>query len=128
MTPQDTLWAFSNHFGDGWWLLCAAFALPAAFIMLLKMVINEPFSALLVGRVFLMGGFLAFGVAPLNSGWMPIGVLLASIGGCVSAVLIATNWCARKDQSLTIPSALWKWAMSYMHDQETQRDIGKHHQ
>lgn len=122
MTPQDTLWSFSNHFGDGWWLVCAGFALPTAFIMLLKMVVNEPFSALLVGRVFLMGGFLAFGVVPLNSGWLPIGVLLASVGGFISAILIATGWCDRKDKSVNMAQAMWAWAMSHQ-DRNRDREI-----
>ena len=116
MSPQDTLWAFSNHFGNSWWLVCSAFALPAAFIMLLKMVINEPFSSLLVGRVFLMGGFLAFGVTPLNSGWLPIGAMLVSMGGLISAVLIATNWCSREDTSVSMPRAIYRWVMGHLHD------------
>ena len=125
MSPQDTLWAFSNHFGNSWWLVCSAFALPAAFIMLLKMVIHEPFSSLLVGRVFLMGGFLAFGVVPLNSGWMPIGAMLVSVGGFVSAVLIGTGWCERKDKSISMPMAIWNWVMARLHDAPQQRSTRK---
>lgn len=121
MTPQETLWAFSNHFGQSWWLMCSAFALPAAFIILLKMVINEPFSTLLVGRVFLMGGFLAFGIVPLNSGWLPIGVLLASIGGFISAILIATGWCVRSGEILSLIAGTVRRATDRLHARSVLR-------
>ena len=109
MSPQDALWTIPNGFGATWWIVCSALAAPAALIMFVTMVMRHPFSALLVARVLIVGSLVCFAAIPLNSGWLPWGVLLASAGGLMAAILIATGWCEREDQSLTIAAALGRW-------------------
>ncbi len=97
-TAQDALWYFPTVLGPTWWLICSAFALPAAVLLFLAMIMNEDFSALLVGRLMIMGSLVCFSLLPLNSGWLPFGVMFASVGGLWTTILIATKWCDRTDK------------------------------
>lgn len=115
MNAQDALWSVPTDMGNLWWLICAAFALPAAILMTVKLIINEPFGLLTVSRAVIVGSLVAFGMAPLNSGWIPWGVLMASVGGLMAAALIATGWCTRKDQSISLSQAVWRWIASHYH-------------
>lgn len=115
MNAQEALWALPTELGNLWWLVCAAFALPAAVLMLLKLIINEPFGLLTVSRSIIVGSLVAFGMAPLNSGWIPWGVLMASAGGLMAAVLIATGWCTRKNQSASLSRIVWNWISGHQH-------------
>lgn len=96
--PQELLWRIPNMLGHGWWYLCSGLATAALLTMFLYMVMNERFSALLVARSLLLGSMLCFALLPLNSGWLPWGVLLASAGCLYSAFLIATDWCHRQNK------------------------------
>ncbi len=116
MSAQDALWHVPNYFGDAWWLASALMAGVAAFIMFATMILHHPFSALLVARILIVGSLVAFAMAPLNSGWVPFGVMLASAGGLMASILIATGWCERPDQSLTIGRALLRWLRSHLYD------------
>jgi hypothetical protein len=98
MNAQEALWYPITVIGPGWWLLCSAFALPAAVLLFLTMIMNEKMSALLLSRVLILGSLVCFGLIPLNSGWMPYGVMFASVGGLLTTVLIATKWCDRTDK------------------------------
>lgn len=110
MNPQDALWQLPNALGNSWWLICAMFSLPAAALMMLKLIINEPLSLLTISRTVIVASLVAFGMTPLNSGWLPWGVLLASVGGFMAAVLLTTGWCNRADQRIrTLPRVLWQW-------------------
>lgn len=110
MNPQDALWQIPTELGNVWWLICAAFSLPAATLMLLKLIINEPLSLLTISRTIIVASLVAFGMAPLNSGMVPWGVFLASVGGFMASILLATGWCNRADQRLrTLPRVLWHW-------------------
>ena len=105
--PQDLLWSIPSSLGNGWWLICSAFALPGAGLCFLYLIMNERMSVLVFSRLLMTGGLLAIGLVPLNSGWLPWGVLLLSAGGFCSYFLIATNWCNRHDKLDII--RLW-WA------------------
>ena len=96
--PQELLWAIPSATGTGWWLVCSAFALPGAGLCFLYLIMNERMSPLVFGRLMMTGGLIAIGLVPLNSGWLPYGVLLLSAGGFYSYFLIATNWCGRHDK------------------------------
>lgn len=109
MDAQTALWALPSRLDDIWWLVCAAFALPSAMMILVKMVINEPINLLTTSRVVIAGSLFFFGMVPLNSGFIPWGVLLACVGGFMTTTLIATGWCHREDQSLTVSRAIWNW-------------------
>lgn len=115
MNAQDALWLLPTELGTLWWLICAAFALPAASIMLLKLIINEPFGLLTVSRSVIVGSLVAFGMAPLNSGWIPWGILMASVGGCMAAVLLATGWCNRPNPSASLSRTVWNWISRPQH-------------
>ena len=96
MSAQDLLWALPNKLGNAWWLLCAAFSAPASLGMFLYMAMNQPFSGLLLARLVIVASLVCFSLVPLNSGWLPWGVLLASIGGAYATFLIVTDWCGRE--------------------------------
>lgn len=98
---QALLWKLPDVMGRGWWLMCSGIATAACLTMFLYMVMNQAFSGLLVSRVLLTGGMLCFALVPLNSGWLPWGVLITSVGCLYAAFLIATNWCERQDKWAT---------------------------
>ncbi len=95
---QALLWYLPNALGHGWWYICAVIAGCAAVTMFLYMIMNEKFSGLLMSRTIMCGGLLCFALVPLNSGWLPWGVLLISIGALHASFLIATDWCNRQDK------------------------------
>ena len=96
--PQELLWRLPNMLGHGWWYMCSGIATAALLTIFLYMIMNEKFSGLLVARSLLALSMLCFALIPLNSGWLPWGVLLLSAGGFYSYFLIATNWCNRHDK------------------------------
>lgn len=96
--PQELLWRIPNAFGHGWWYMCSGIATAALLTIFLYMIVNEKFSGLLVARSILAGSMVCFALVPLNSGWLPWGVLLSCVGSLHSAFLIATNWCERHDK------------------------------
>ncbi len=96
--PQELLWRIPNMMGHGWWYMISGIATAAALTVFLYMIMNERFSALLVARSLLAGAMVCFALIPLNSGWLPWGVLLASAGSLYSGFLIATDWCTRHDK------------------------------
>lgn len=98
MNAQDALWGPANYLGHGWWYICSAIAGTAALTMFLYMIMNQKFSALLVSRVILTASMVCFTLIPLNSGWLPWGVLLAAVGCFYASFLIATDWCNRHDK------------------------------
>lgn len=98
MSAQDALWMPANYLGAWWWLICAAFAMPAAVLLFLTMIMNEKMSALLIARLLILGSLVCFALVPLNSGWLPFGVMFASVGGLFTTILIATKWCDRADK------------------------------
>lgn len=106
MSPQDFLWSLPTSLGVGWWLMCSALAIPAAGVMLIKLVVNEPFNMLTLTRAVIVCSFVAFGLVPLNSGWLPWGVLLASLGGLMASLLLAVSWCHRPDKLAWLQSIL----------------------
>lgn len=106
MNPQELLWKLPNIMGHGWWYMCSAIATAAVLTIFLYMIMNEKFSGLLMARTLLAAGMLCFALVPLNSGWIPWGVLLASIGSLYSAFLIATDWCHRHDKWETVRAIL----------------------
>lgn len=110
MNAQDAVWFVPNLFGSWWWVICAVPAAIAAALLFVTMVMNHPFDLLLVARIMVVGSLVSFACAPLNSGWVPWGILLASNGGLLTSILLATKWCERPDKSVTIPVALWRWA------------------
>lgn len=95
---QDALWAIPTSMGPAWWMISSIFAGIGALTMFLYMIMNQPFSGLLVSRIILMGAMVCFALVPLNSGWLPWGVMLASVGGAYASFLIATNWCERQNK------------------------------
>lgn len=96
---QDALWYIPNHIGRLWWVIAAVSAACGAVTMFLYMIMNRAFSALLVARLLIVGSLVCFALIPLNSGWLPWGVMLGSVGGLMTAFLIATNWCERHDKA-----------------------------
>ncbi len=98
ITAQDLLWKIPGAMGHGWWYMCSAIATAATLTMFLYMIMNQRFSGLLISRVLMTGGMLCFALVPLNSGWLPWGVLLISIGALHASFLIATDWCNRHDK------------------------------
>jgi len=106
---QDVLWAIPGHMGWGWQALWGVLALVAAGIMFVKMIVNEPFSALLVARVLLGIGLLLIPLQLLQPGWQPWIDAFYAMGGFLSSVLIATGWCTRPDQSVTMTKAIGRW-------------------
>ena len=109
MSAQEALWNLPNQLGGWWWLLCSAMAIPAAVMIMVRMVINEPFSLLTTARTLIAASMFAFGMIPLNSGFLPWAVLLTTAGGLLSSILIITNWCNRPDQSLNALQTIWRW-------------------
>jgi hypothetical protein len=109
MTWQDVLTALPGHMGLGWQLLWGIMALAAAAIMFVKMIVNEPFSALLIARVLLGIGLVLIPLQMLQPGWQPWVDAFVASGGFLSAVLIATGWCQREDHSLTMTRAIARW-------------------
>ncbi len=98
MNAQDLLWKIPGIMGHGWWYMCSAIATAATLTMFLYMIMNQKFSGLLISRVLMTGGMLCFALIPLNSGWLPWGVLLISTGALHASFLIATDWCNRQDK------------------------------
>lgn len=98
MNAQDILWSLPATLGNTWWLICAAFAVPAGMGMFLYMIMNVPFSGLLLARMIIVASMVCFALAPLNSGWIPWGVLFASVGGLYATFLIASDWCGRENK------------------------------
>ena len=92
---QDVLWSLPSHLGPLWWVICTLFAGPAATMMVLYMIMRHPFNALMVSRLMILGSLITFALIPLNSGWLPWGVMLASVGGLLTTFLIASHWCER---------------------------------
>jgi len=106
---QDALWALPNALGAWWWGIAAFFATMGALTMFLYMFMNQPFSGLLMSRIILMAAMVCFALTPLNSGWLPWGVMLASIGGFYASFLIATDWCNRQNKWHDLWAALtWR--------------------
>ena len=106
---QDILTALPDRMGWLWFALWGALALTAAAIMFVHLIKDEPFSALLVSRVLLGIGLLLIPLSALQPGWQPwINAFLAT-GGLLSSTLIATNWCNRPDQSVTMSKAIGRW-------------------
>lgn len=126
MDAQTALWALPSKLDGIWWLVCAAFALPAATLIVVKMIINEPINLLTTSRVIIAGSLFFFGMTPLNSGFLPWGALLACIGGFLTSVLIATGWCNRPNRNDTVPRALWRWAVGKLHPKGyvLHKDVG----
>lgn len=112
MNPQDALWQIPSELGSIWWIICAIFALPAAALMLIRLIINEPVSLLTITRCVIVASLVMFGMVPLNSGWIPWGVLLASVGGLMASILLVTDWCNRTDGA-SLPRAIWQWVTSW---------------
>lgn len=110
---QQLLWECPTFFGRIWWLVCACFAGPACILILAYMVHNQKWGALLISRLLVMVGLLCFSVTWLNSGFLPWGVLLVSIGGCMSSAMIATDWCNRPDQSTTLLGDGLRWIVHF---------------
>ena len=104
--PQDLLWSIPNMLGHGWWYLCSALAFIAMLTSFLYLIMNEKLSALLLSRVLLCAGMVCFWLIPLNSGWLPWGVLLTTSGYALASFLIATNWCHRQDKWETFRAIL----------------------
>jgi len=98
LSAQALLWGIPNYFGHGWWYLCSGISLAAAMTMFLYMIMNEKASALLAARVMIWLGLICFSLVPLNSGWVPWGVLIMSCGMLYTSFLIATDWCTRHDK------------------------------
>ncbi len=96
MSWQETLWSVPSGLGPWWNLLLAAVAGPAALVMFTHMILRQPLDALLAARLLILAALVAFTLSPLNSGWLPWGALLASAGGLLTSVLMATNWCGRE--------------------------------
>lgn len=112
MTAQELLWWLPSQMGNGWNWAVAAFAGPAVILMTLWMIVGHRWDALLFSRLLMLGSFVCFALTPLNSGWLPWGALLASIGGLLTSVLIATNWCGREDKALKMHTALGRWMLA----------------
>lgn len=109
MSWQDILTSVPDRMGWAWFAVWGALALAAAAIMFVHLIKDEPFSALLVSRVLLGIALLLIPLSALQPGWQPwINAFLAT-GGLLSSVLIATNWCNRPDQSLSMGRAVLRW-------------------
>lgn len=98
-TWQEVLWAFPNSFGFWWDATWGLMALVAALIMFVKMILNHPFDALLVARSILAFGLFLVACSAINSGWQRYVPMFFAVGGFMSAMLLATNWCERKNRS-----------------------------
>lgn len=109
MTWQEVLTALPTQMGWTWFVLWGALALVAAAIMFTKMIVNEPFSALLVSRALLGIGLVMIPLSALQPGWQPWINAFYAVGGFLSSVLIATGWCNREDHSLTMTRAFARW-------------------
>lgn len=105
-TGQEMLWALPTMLGHIWWYTVAVFAGCAAVTMFLYMIMNEKYSSLLLSRTAMCMGFVCFALTPLNSGLMPWGALLVSVGGLHASFLIATDWCHRHDRWDAVRSIL----------------------
>ena len=117
MTPQEWLWYIPNLFGPWWWIACAIPAAIAAALMFVTAIMRHPADMLFGARMLIVAGLVSFACVPLNSGWLPWGALLSSMGALLASILIATNWCERPDKSLTVTVALWRWLVRLFHHQ-----------
>lgn len=109
MSWQEILWSLPSELGWKWYALWGAFGLAAALIMFFKLIVDEPFSALLVSRVIFALGLVMIPLCALQPGYERWIVVPYAVGGLLSAVLIATDRCNRPDKSLTIGAAVWRW-------------------
>lgn len=109
---QDLLAIPPDFFGWGWSVVWGVMGLVASVIMFLTMILHHPFSALLVSRVILGFGLLLMGLNVLQPGWAPYVFACYAVGGLMSSLLIATNWCNREDQSVPMWRAVSRWALA----------------
>jgi hypothetical protein len=114
---QALLWSLPNYLGNGWWYICSGISLAAAMTMFLYMIMNEKASALLAARVMIWLGLICFSLVPLNSGWVPWGVMIISMGALYTSFLIATDWCIRHDK--------WR-VIRDMFSRQQERHAGQH--
>lgn len=105
-SAQDAVWAIPAFFGATWWVIGGVIGGIGAITMFLFMVMNQPFSALLLSRIIIMVAMALSALVPLNSGWLPWGWMLSQIGGCLAALLLATNWCERPHPWRDVASAV----------------------
>lgn len=106
---QDALWIVPNALGPLWWIIASVLGWTGALLMFLYLIMNQQWSGLLLSRILIAAGLVCFGMAPLNSGWIPWGVMISSIGGCYVSFLIATDWCHRENKWQDLWIALTGW-------------------
>jgi CHASE2 domain-containing sensor protein len=106
---QEILTAVPDRMGWLWFAGWGVLALIGAGIMFVKMIVNEPFSSLLVARALLGVGLLLIPLSALQPGWQPWINVFYAAGGFLSSVLIATNWCNRPDKSVGMLRAIGRW-------------------
>ncbi len=105
MNWQEVLWALPSSLGWKWYALWGAPALVAAAIVFFKMIVGEPFSALLMARAIFALGLVMVPLCIIQPGYERWIVAPYSL----SAVLIAVDWSSCKDRSLGLGAALWRW-------------------
>lgn len=108
-TWQEVLWSLPNAMGGWWDLIWGALALVASIIMFVKMILHHPFDALLVARSLLAFGLFLVALTAINSGWQRYVPMFFSVGGFMTAMLLATDWCHNKARVKAKLSAIVEW-------------------
>jgi CHASE2 domain-containing sensor protein len=111
-TWQEILTAVPDRMGWLWFAGWGVLSLVGAAILFVKLIVNEPFSALLVSRALLGIAMLLIPLSALQPGWQPWINAFLAMGGCLSSVLIATNWCNRPDKSVGPLRAIGRWVIA----------------
>lgn len=108
-TWQEVLWALPNSLGFWWDATWGLMALVASLIMFIKLILHHPFDAVLVSRSILAFGLFLIACSAIQSGWQRYVPMFFALGGFLSSVLLATDWCNRKNKSTTLVRAAIMW-------------------
>jgi hypothetical protein len=113
LSNWEELLTFLPNLLGGWWqATMSVLALLGAGILFFKMIVDEPFSALLVTRVGFGVSLLLTALKPLQPGWGPWAEVLFVLSSLGSSLLIATGWCHREDQSVSMGKAIARWIIA----------------
>lgn len=87
MSTQQALWAIPTLLGEWWWIICGAMALPAAFIVFARSIMNHDVSPATICKFLHVCSLVAIAAVWLNSGWIPWALALNAFTGLLWALL-----------------------------------------
>ncbi len=96
---QEFLWTFYNQ--NAWWWdwVSGTLSLMTAVMLFWFIVMRSPFNLLKVSRIIMCAGYASSFFINLNSGAEKIALMLFSIGGFFTVILIVTDYCKKTAQS-----------------------------